>query len=294
MKNKIELFQELFSSDPTSKVFYPLAKLYAESGMILQAAETLRQGLSRHPDHMEARLLLIEILHQLERDDAAAEEVEILAGTLSRYPAFWGIWAGMAGQRSPDAAVALNFLSTHLAGEEITWAKVLHKGFEALSGRLGYDDDLEVDEPAQTPVRPEVGFRRNDAPEFTFEADAPAGAHARSRVNPGGGEAPDEGRGPSLRTRTMAELLVSQGDHAGALEILSELAEHAPGKERTALLSRMEEVRELERQAALSGEAESGLDEADFISGEPMQRAKNKLVLSLSLLAERLEARASV
>jgi len=294
MKNKIELFQELFSSDPTSKVFYPLAKLYAESGMILQAAETLRQGLSRHPDHMEARLLLIEILHQLERDDAAAEEVEILAGTLSRYPAFWGIWAGMAGQHSPDAAVALNFLSTHLAGEEITWAKVLHKGFEALSGRLGYDDDLDIEAPAQASARPESAFHRSHAPEFTFEAEVSAGVQTRSMTKPIAVDVPDEGRGPSLRTRTMAELLISQGDHAGALEILAELAEHAPGKERIALLSRMEEVHELERQAALKGEAESGLDEADFISGEPMQRAKNKLVRSLSLLAERLEARASV
>ena len=294
MKNKIELFQELFSSDPTSKVFYPLAKLYAESGMLLQSAETLRQGLSRHPDHMEARLLLIEILHQLERDAAASEEVEILAGTLSRYPAFWGIWAGMAEQRSPDAAVALNFLSTHLAGEEITWAKVLHKGFEALSGRLGYGDDLDVETPAPGPARPEPAAHKSDAPEFTFEAETPAGAFAKSRTKAVAGGRADDGSGPSLRTRTKAELLVSQGDHAGALEILGELAEHAPDKERSALSTRIQEVRELERQAALAGEAESGLDEADFISGEPMQRAKNKLVRSLSLLAERLEARASV
>lgn len=293
MKNKIELFQELFSSDPTSKVFYPLAKLYAESGMLLQSAETLRQGLSRHPDHMEARLLLIEILHQLERDDVAAEEVEILAGTLSRYPAFWGIWAGMAGQRHPDAAVALNFLSTHLAGGDITWAKVLHKGFEALSGKGGYDDDLDLETtPSTVPARAEPTARKAEAPEFTFENDTPKSASSQPQGKSGARATPEAGEDPSLRTRTMAELLVSQGDHAGAIEILNELAGYADARERAALAARIDEVRELERQAALAGDAEQHLDEADFIAGEPMQRAKNKLVKSLSLLAERLEARA--
>ncbi len=282
MKNKIELFQELFSSDPTSKVFYPLAKLYAESGMLLQAADTLRQGLSRHPDHMEARLLFIDILNQLERADQAREEVEVLAGTLSRYPSFWSIWAARAGENSKDAAVALNFLSSHLAGKRITWADVLLKGFAAISGQFLLDDELEVTTtarsaaPVSAPVQVESpGAPKQDAPDFTFdEAD----------------EAPAEE--PNLRTRTMAELLVSQGNYAEALEIFRELSAHASDLDKADIDRRIAEVKKLKSSAPSQASNEARLDEADFTSAGPMKRAKNKLLSSLSLLAERLEARA--
>jgi len=283
MKNKIELFQELFSSDPTSKVFYPLAKLYAESGMLLQAADTLRQGLSRHPDHMEARLLFIDILNQLERADQAREEVEVLAGTLSRYPSFWSIWAARAGENSKDAAVALNFLSSHLAGKRITWADVLLKGFAAISGQFLLDDELEVASSARAASAPAVQVKiespaapKQDAPDFTFDESE---------------EAPAEE--PNLRTRTMAELLVSQGNYAEALEIFRDLSAHASGGDKAELDSRIAEVKKLKATApSAAATNEARLDEADFTSAGPMKRAKNKLLSSLSLLAERLEARA--
>ncbi len=279
MKNKIELFQELFSSDPTSKVFYPLARLYAESGMLLQAADTLRQGLSRHPDHMEARLLFIDILSQMDRADQAREEVEVLAGALSRYPAFWSIWAARAGEHSMDAAVALNFLSSHLAGKNITWAEVLLKGFAAISGQFLVDDDLAAP-PVRRPVAPPAAApaaepARQEAPDFTFEESGEAA-----------------GEEPNLRTRTMAELLVSQGDFAGALEIFSELAAQAAGAEKAEIERRIGEVRKARTAAPAQASNDARLDEADFTAAAPMQRAKNKLVRSLSLLAERLEARA--
>lgn len=299
MKNKIELFQELFSSDPTSKVFYPLAKLYAESGMLLQAADTLRQGLSRHPDHMEARLLFIDILNQLERSDQAREEVEVLAATLSRYPSFWSIWAARAGESSKDAAVALNFLSAHLAGKRITWADVLLKGFAAISGQFLMDDDLDLAAAprragAPQPAAPVVrtagaplaprdaapGAGRADGQEFTFEDSEQAP------------ETPSSEAEPTLRTRTMAELLVSQGDFSGALEIFGELASLASGAEKADIERRMAEVRKERAAGPSEAFTEARLDEADFTTAGPMQRAKNKLVRSLSLLAERLEARA--
>ncbi|EPR42224.1 hypothetical protein dsx2_0151 [Desulfovibrio sp. X2] len=293
MKNKIELFQELFASDPTSKVFYPLAKLYAESGMLIQAGETLRQGLSRHPDHMEARLLFIDILHQMERDDQALEEVETLAGLLSKYPSFWALWADRAGERSKDAAVALNFLSAHLGGRDITWADVLLKGFEAITGRLPLEDDLldfPAPRPAAAPEPVASAPERHENTDFTFEAAEEEGGDAAAVPDEAAAAAAD-GEG-NLRTRTMAELLVSQGDYAGALEILRELSGRATGLEKGHLQKRIEEVKELRASAPAEEPAEKLLDEADFISGAPMQRAKNKLVRSLSLLAERLEARA--
>lgn len=283
MKNKIELFQELFSSDPTSKVFYPLAKLYAESGMLLQASDTLRQGLSRHPDHMEARLLYIDILNQLERVDQAREEVEVLAATLSRYPSFWSIWADRAGEGSKDAAVALNFLSAHLAGKRITWAEVLLKGFAAISGQFLLDDDLDMAAPARqnapaVPVPPVAAApapARQEGADFTFDETEEASAEE-----------------PNLRTRTMAELLVSQGDYPAALEIFRELSAQSSGGEKAELNRRIAEVKKMRATAPAGISNEAKLDEADFTTAGPMQRAKSKLVSSLSLLAERLEARA--
>ena len=63
MTPKIEWFQEILEQEPSSRVFFPLAKLLFESGDVTKALETLRHGLEHHPDFLEARLFLIHLLH---------------------------------------------------------------------------------------------------------------------------------------------------------------------------------------------------------------------------------------
>ncbi len=68
MSKKIEWYQEVLSLEPGSRVFFPLAKLFVENGMPEDAVITLCRGLDRHPDYLEARMLLVELLTELGRE----------------------------------------------------------------------------------------------------------------------------------------------------------------------------------------------------------------------------------
>ena len=65
MRRKIEWYQEVLALEPGSRIFFPLAKLFVEFGQFEDAERTLRQGLDRHPDSMEARLLLVQAFASL-------------------------------------------------------------------------------------------------------------------------------------------------------------------------------------------------------------------------------------
>ena len=186
MKTKIKWFKEVLELEPGSKVFFPLARMYYEDGLIDEAEETLLQGLERNPDHLEARFLLVEILDRQGEPIRAADEVGAITKVLSRYPAFWKSWSETAAPQSRDAAMALSFLAANFQGRPISWSQVIAKGLDALVG----------DGPVHEAM-----------PEAAREPEAEA-------------EAED---GPTTRTRTMADLLAEQGDYQGALDIYEEL-----------------------------------------------------------------------
>lgn len=193
MKTKIDWFKEVLEMEPGSKVFFPLARLYYEDGLLDEAEETLLQGLERNADHLEARFLLAEILDKQGEAMRAADEVQAITRVLSRYPSFWQLWAGSAAPASKDSAMALSFLAAHFQGRTLSWSQIIEKGLDALVA----DGAAVVSSPA----------RRGSVP-----------AAAQPDAN--------------LRTRTMADLLAGQGDPAGALDIYEELlAKCAPGEE---------------------------------------------------------------
>lgn len=184
MKTKIKWFKEVLELEPGSKVFFPLARLYYEDGLIDEAEETLLQGLERNPDHLEARFLLVEILSKQDESIRAADEVATITKVLSRYPAFWKAWSETAAPQSRDSAMALSFLAANFQGRPISWSQVIAKGLDAIVG----DGPVH----AAMPEMPEA--TENEGEE-----------------------------GPTTRTRTMADLLAEQGDFQGALDIYEEL-----------------------------------------------------------------------
>jgi tetratricopeptide (TPR) repeat protein len=273
MKNKIELLQELFNTDSTSKVFFPLAKLYAETGLFFQAEDALRKGLGRHPDHTEARLLLIDILLQMDKREDAMEEIGAVVETMARYPAFWALWADKCDRSAPDASVSLRFLASYIEGSPLSWTEIIKLGIEAASGaRLSSEASRETGPPAAV--------------------DETAARHlGNTEAVPETEQAVEEEEEGNLRTRTMAELLVSQGDYKQALEIFRELLEFAsdPADIRSIEL-RMEAVRSMMSDKRQDIPAK---DDPGFMDTEAMRRTKRKLSRSLEILARRLEARAS-
>ena len=124
-------YQEVLSLDPASRIFLPYARLLAESGRRMEAIEVLRAGLSRHPEFLDARLLLIEELHAAGQNAAAGLEAAGVIESLSQCSALWDIWSRLPGVR-PDQAAMLRFFGATFKKDGPTLADVFEAGMKAL------------------------------------------------------------------------------------------------------------------------------------------------------------------
>lgn len=304
---KIEWYQEILEQEPGSRTFLPLAKLLIEAGRKEEAAATLRRGLERHPDFLEAKLELISLLHAQKATQPncvseCASEIGKLIGLLKQYPAFWEAWAESEG--ASDTALAIRFLRQAIAAPGLAFRDILLRG-------LGETAQAAPEHP-RSEAKP--------APEPHEEKILPAGpavnipgrSFSRSLSEVSAEPAPaspadaDEGR-VTLRTRSMAEVLAEQGDIPGALEIFQELEAAAPTPEEAAVLRE----RVMALASRLNDRPDTGAQEKsdtgmaaapDTVSevAEPAQAAgesgssQRTMVHLLEALADRLEARARV
>ena len=124
-------YQEVLSLDPASRIFLPYARLLAESGRRMEAIEVLRAGLSRHPEFLDARLLLIEELHAAGQNAAAGLEAAGVIESLSQCSALWDIWSRLPGVR-PDQAAMLRFFGATFKKDGPTLTDVFEAGMKAL------------------------------------------------------------------------------------------------------------------------------------------------------------------
>jgi len=263
MTKKIEWYQEVLSLEPGSRVFFPLAKLFVENGMPEDAVITLQRGLDRHPDYLEARMLLVELLTELDREDEVHEQLERVINPLQDYPAFWRGWARSLPEDKRDLAVFLMLVSSNLTGDTIKWTDVVFEGISTLADRLvGAPLPPPADSPAPSFLKAVELFPQDDIDKAEPEISRP--------------------RGGSFRTKTMADLLASQGDVQGALEIYRELLHSTVSDERRTELSKR--IAELE---GCGSNADEPVQREDAFSAH----AKNRLISTLETLASRFEAR---
>ncbi len=306
MTEKIEWYQEVLELEPSSKVFFPLAKLLAANGQTADAIITLRQGLDRHPEFFEARLMLIDLLqkagHSSKDSPSVANltaEIDKLGSKLKLYPGFWTAWASASQKEGEeDVAVALRLLAVFLEGNQVTLADVLNYGLKAVSGQPFLQGDATAAEAAPSVFAPPVSeaapsldlSRKIDELSVAVEsvvAPLPSAQAAlpKEELTPEADADTDE-ENFSLRTRTMAGLLVEQGDYQGALEIYKELfATSSNDGQRSEMARRIAELEAKIKQ----GEAVAKLEEGAV--DEPLQ-GKQKLLDALEFLAKRLEMRA--
>lgn len=386
MRRKIEWYQEVLALEPGSRVFFPLAKLFAEHGELEDAERTLRMGLDRHPDALEARLLLIEVLTRLGRQEEAQEMTLQAVKPLERYPAFWTHWAREHAATNRDFSMFLLLVASQFSDKPAKWADVVLDGLHSFADRLNTPAEnasrrirpqsaprpvAEAQPAAPAPVRPVEGagmdyalaqpsaqsaaqpsvppsfshaaallaaapkieaapmeeppyapayvapayvapaYVAPDAPPYVSplgaakspvtgvesapswgaqpaQAAAPAPAAAGCET---GLDAPYEGPAPdakSFRTRTMAELLATQGDFGGALGIYRELwGRSHDAQEKAELTSRIQRLEEdMASQPAPEAAPKPQVQEDPF-----GKIAKNRLMSTLEALAARLEAR---
>ncbi|TVM15828.1 tetratricopeptide repeat protein [Oceanidesulfovibrio indonesiensis] len=284
MPAKIESLREILELDPTSKLFFPLARLLHEEGSDIEARDLLRQGLSHHPEHLEARLYLIEVLDELGEDQAAQETAEDVARVLAGSTAFWRCWArGLEGDpEQRELSFAVQFVAARLADEPVSWVEVLSRGLRSLKG-----EPCEAKLRASSRPSPSRRPRRPAAPPAE-----PVRCPYPDTVEEMTLEHVDESERSevfSLRTRTMADLLSRQGDFDGAIEIYRELLSSTPsGPMRDELEGLIETTQRKKGERSAKPPAPEKSQEA-----ATAKKSRKKLLSTLESLAERLEARAA-
>jgi tetratricopeptide (TPR) repeat protein len=292
MKAKIDWYREVLELEPGSKVFFPLARLLAEYGQVQDALSTLRQGLERHPEFIEAHLYLIDLLHKNGMIADCEPQVGKLTRLFSQYPGFWEAWGAWAADgEKQDLSLTLRFLAALFQHPDLDLGQVLERGLYSLA---------ETPETLQPVSEPGTGIGTrtippNDAVQASaaIAADVPAPATATAAAavsisSPAVARAtePDDAEEPfSLRTKSMADVLAGQSDIGGALEIYRELALRAESPEER------QEISERIAQLASIPEQTAGVPPPplpDLVPPPGKQRMRHLL----ESLAERLEARA--
>lgn len=295
MKAKIEWYQEVLELEPSSKVFFPLARLLAKNGQPDDAIATLHQGLDRHPEFIEARLFLIELLHANRKGDQRDGEIGKLARLLGAYPGFWDAWSAClaAGGEGRDTALALAFLAASFrsgARCELSWTLVMEHGLRAIldGGTEPAPPKVSPDPSAAAASSPRAGAHGGDTPGAADVAGLVRGGvlSGASAMADASDAQDEEEEHFSLRTRSMAQVLADQGDLKGALDIYEELLAGAGNDEERAAIS--DAIRELTHRLKSAGEGSQRQQTTD--DGQPLQ-GKHKLIHMLESLAERLEAR---
>lgn len=308
---KIGWYREVLDLEPGSKVFLPFARLLEETGRDEEAVTVLRQGLEKHPEFIEARLYLIDILHRSGQSSLCGAEVARLAGLFREYPGFWEAWGALeeTADRKPDLSVSLNVLGAMFRNCDITFVDVLSAGIRVLQegGAKREGDSRALSERAAesapgaaphaggTVPLPAADDRGGDsssvddsAPPFVFrEASGPV-AGETPETSPGGEKC-------SLRTRSMAEVLAEQGDLRGAAEIYEELLSLCRPVDRPALTVRLEELRaRLGEQDGVMAPGGTGMA-VPTASSQPRKisaKPRNGVLDLLEKLAVRLENKA--
>lgn len=297
---KIKWYKEVLELDPSSKVFFPLARLLVKEKDLIEAVSVLKSGLERHPEHFEARLLLLNCLERVEDFEQIDSELGALGEILKRYPKFWKIWAGLlsAEPGSQDAALAMTFLAAAFEEAPITWRDVIDRGLQACLEENAENflacrsvpakqtapslENVASEEPAveerAEKVMPCVSLHETSQLKSLAELEGEIPL-IRKQENAFGGMM-EGGESISERTLSMARILADQGDLKGALEICDELTEQVTSREE------LEKITEL-RSDILAAKNNSATEKGDTAT------SKDRIVHTLEALAERLEARAS-
>ena len=240
MLSKIEIYREVLDIEPNSKAFFPLARSLAEEGRHDEAAAVLTRGIGFHPDHLEAKFLLIELLTRQGKEDQADQVFTDVGALLARYPSVWLLWSKTAAARAKDPSLAMLFLAHYFQNQTLTWAEVMERGLKSLSQAAG---SLEPSEGSAGPGDPVSGGPESSGPAggeamaAQAAAAAPALKEAQALVDRPEAEAtvapePDEvTAGPDAATSVLA----SPAAQAAALSVAESLPpETAPAPQAAA------------------------------------------------------------
>ena len=244
MNDTLRLLDELLEHDSGSKIFFPLARMYKKQGDTARAIAIIRKGLGFHPDYLEAQLFLIELLHDSDANGEAETIAQSIYAKFSHYGSFWTTLRSSFAKSDRSELIVAAFLFEQASkSQKVDFFSLLESGISQYS------------EAAVAP------FSAIQEPENDLDAEEVT----QICINSG------------IKTKTMARLLLSQGEYEQSIRIYDELiGTCADPTERAELVG-------LRSHAQCA----SGLQNVQ----EPEQNIK--IYKLLSTLADRLEQRIS-
>jgi tetratricopeptide (TPR) repeat protein len=243
MNDTLHLFDELLEHDSGSKIFFPLARLYRKQGHVQRAIEIVQKGIEHHPDYLEAQLYLIELLSEIGDSVAAESKAQSIFTKLMSYEKFWiCLRAHYAKSQQSDLALASFLVERNAHGENVDIVKLMSFGIAHYSEMI--TSSAAVTEP---------------------DKDLDAEEVALFCINSG------------IKTKTMAKLLVAQGEFAQAIKIYDDLLENAVSDDERTDLRDLRAIAHKELGSLPDPEAEK----------------HNKLFHVLNSLADRLEQKSA-
>ncbi len=133
-QDKIKFYEQVLELEPGSRLFFPLARLYFEEGLVQKARQTLFSGLEKDPQHFEARLLLATILIREGEHEQARQIYEDIYSLLSDYQDFWKSLTDILSARGEkDLSLAAAFFARAGSDKAITWTDILQSGLNSMT-----------------------------------------------------------------------------------------------------------------------------------------------------------------
>jgi tetratricopeptide (TPR) repeat protein len=284
MQEKIALYEEVLALEPGSRLFFPLAEMYLARSMPEKAEETLRRGISNHPDHLEAKLLLLEVLDRQGKHEELVRLAEPLIKALRGCRALWSAWETVEARSDGDAVLMFRLLGRTLGGQGFSWSEVISAGVDQVCG-------------AQSP--PVEGDFRESGADLSTEESVLAAEGESPLDLPGEDQDAEEidlaELEEDVKTRTLADLLAYQEEFEQALLIYEQLFERATtSDDREHFKARMNEMRKkMRREQDVEPLTSEPIETGDQVVEQEKDRpaSSSQVIETLSALADRLEQR---
>jgi tetratricopeptide (TPR) repeat protein len=219
----VEEYQKILAADPNSKVFAVLAEAYRELGILEQAENILRRGISKHPEYAAGYLVLAKICIQKKDYPAALQllehTIELSPDNLLGYQLLGETHLLM---KNPQDALKAHKMALFLNPTNPRSQQVVHS-LEKLSAEE-YDDDL---------------FQMKSLSEQTFQT-TPASKASKTASSPASSSATPSNREAMILERglSLVDALIVRQQESLARQRLIDLQNKYPGHPE--ILSRME------------------------------------------------------
>lgn len=264
---QIDRYKDIMQKDPNSREFLTLAELYRKLGVAEEATKILRDGLTRHPAYVEARLAMARVyLTQGQVEDATREFEEVIRQDTGNFVAF-KLLGEIAMQKQDSEKAAERFGAAYRIKPDDPECKVMLDYIGKLLGR-----DLFALYGAGTAVIPPKPAAKQPAPPAATVAVAPEDEFGEFE------EAEELEEISELEEEELEEIEeeISEAGGIGEFEPIEEVIEEEPMIESEEGMEEIEEfdeeeVGEIEEIEEFGEEEVEEIEEIEEIEEEPVE-----------------------